>query len=786
MARHTSSIRDRLGLIVIAGVVLAVLLTSSLAAWRDTTQRIRDKEAELIAIADALAATLAVPVMNGRAADAARALSAIGRMPTIRYARVVDQRGGVLAQFGIGIVVAHEGIERARLGNVGLIEALWIKDHALSVPVISGGRQVGRLDIVADVSTLGTAFRQTLETALLTAMLAAGLGLVLALPLLNLVTRPILTLTETMRRVHSTGDFSIAVPRCGDDEAGLLVDAFNDMLREIRTRDERLAQHRAILEQEVRERTSELQVAKQVAEAASSAKSDFLASMSHEIRTPMHGMLAMTELLQSTSLDTRQQRFADMIQKSGRSLLAIVNDVLDLSKIEAGRMELEAVPVAPSVIADDVVQLFHERASGKGLALLATCAADVPAWISGDPVRLNQVLANLVSNAIKFTAEGSVTVELAMSADRKALLMSVRDTGIGIPGESLERIFDAFSQAEDSTTRRFGGTGIGLTICRRLIMAMGGTITIESELGKGSAFICSIPVVEVAAPAPQTSDSPTDAAISLAGIRVLAADDNAVNRAVIEGTLTRLGVEVEFAEDGEAAVAAFKRGRFDVVLMDCSMPVLDGFGASRRIREWERETGGTPIPIVALTAHVIGSTAERWREAGMSGYLAKPFTLAQIAATLAQWTTPTAGSRASDTGSPAASAAIAPAASAPAVIDAEVLGQILAMDKGGKLIGRLLALYRQQVPLILERLRIAIAAGDRAETAAQGHALKSASVSLGARHVAALADRIERQAQLESVLPGKAQIEEIEAAFSLADEGLARVLAGQTRASTAA
>ncbi len=299
-------------------------------------------------------------------------------------------------------------------------------------------------------------------------------------------------------------DYGLGADVAADDEVGDLVAGFNDMLAEIRSRDRAIAEHMAGLEETVAERTADLKVAKEAAEAASVAKSDFLATMSHEIRTPMNGVMVMAEMLAAGELPPKQRRFAEVIAKSGASLLAIINDILDFSKIEAGKLELEAAPADPAEIVEDVLALFWERARAKRLDLAAHIDPATPALIEADPTRLRQVIGNLVNNAIKFTETGAVMVQAAPheTPGGPILRIAVRDTGIGIPKDKIAGLFEAFTQADQSTTRRFGGTGLGLAICRRLAEAMGGRLVADSEVGKGSVFALDLPM-KALAPAPE-------------------------------------------------------------------------------------------------------------------------------------------------------------------------------------------------------------------------------------------------------------------------------------------
>lgn len=385
----------------------------------------------------------------------------------------------------------------------------------------------------------------------------------------------------------------------------------------------------------------ELTLAKDAAEAASIAKSQFLANMSHEIRTPMNGVLGMTELLMATPLSDKQRHMAQTVQQSAASLLTIINDILDYSKIEAGKLQLEHTDMHLSHLVDDAVRLFSEGAHQKGLSLSVKIAPDIPPALRGDPIRLRQILLNLIGNAIKFTATGSITVSadyLKRSAEQILLRVTVRDTGIGIPPESQARVFDAFAQADGSTTRKFGGTGLGLTIVKQLVHLMGGTVDLESIPGLGSTFGFTVPL-EVRPDNTMSSAivQPHQSSATLHG-NILLAEDNVVNREIAVAMLELLGCTVDIAEDGQEALTAVDAQSYDVVLMDCQMPNLDGLEVSRLIREQERHhPHRRRLPILALTANAMEGDREQCLAAGMDGYLTKPFTFDQLHQALAPW-----------------------------------------------------------------------------------------------------------------------------------------------------
>lgn len=888
---------------------IAVLGAALATSWQQYNYFVTQAHNQLQILAEATALNMAAPSMFADKEAAQETLAVLRVEPKVIAARLVLTNNTLLAEY-----------QATSSPSSALFVNPVRRDTLVRAEVFWADEPLGHLELDVTLEPLRKQFYGQIGWALAAAFVALLVAGVLAWMLISRVMRPLGSLSELAQKVGDEGQYDARAPETAvKDEVGLLTRRFNAMLDRIEMQDSELRQNQELLEQRVLERTLELQYAREQAEAASKAKSDFLAVMSHEIRTPLNGIMGMTGLLLETTLDSKQKRFARVARRSSEDLLSIINDILDFSKIEAGKLELELLPFSLNGLIEDIAERYAPIAQNKNLELL--CRTPLPPVSAvGDASRLGQVITNLLSNAIKFTETGEVEVsvdliaryshksDIAGESQMVRLRFAVRDTGIGISSEQSAKLFQSFTQGDSSMSRKYGGTGLGLAISQRLMEMMGSEIQLESRTGEGSLFhfemelqehhdiglangfhmlkplrtlvvddneanrnilnewlrmwgitpvlvgsaaeahtlldqyadteesfdllltdwtmpgmnagslleklagdtrferlaviiLCpaGVAIHELFAestlmlfkPARQTelhgliaqvatgdfiyqpladlhpiqSGLPVTFGLPSLNGRVLLAEDNPVNQEVAKVMLQRMGLDIVIANNGQEALALIDRYSFDLVLMDCQMPVMDGFEACRRIRQREQSMALPQLPIVALTANAISGDREYCLAQGMDEYLSKPFSQTQLHQVLNRWLPEQHAVRADEGAKVDAVGTIE--------INQQVIRQLRELRAG--LLLKIIGLFRGASPALVAQLHQALATKDADLLYKAAHNLKNSAANLGLLELAAACRDCEASARMGEMESAAQQVGHILRFYELSLEGLAEL-----------
>ena len=749
---------------LVSGLVLAFAV--AIFAGASITGAHEDIKNRLRAWGDAIGSASRTTLISADSRAASTALLALEAEPQITSATLSGIDGTVTASYQASSASQREADERL---FVSILSGLFARHLIVERPIVFDEKPIGRVHLVADLADTWVEVERRL--GLICVLAGAGylVMMFLARRMRRAILRPIDRLAQAANTVCAENRYALRVAKDANDEIGSLVDAFNRMLAQIQTRDAEIETARVALEgrtaeltvaneqlqSEVEERRAaeaalrEAKEAAEAAECASRSKSQFLANMSQEIRTPMGSVQGMVELLLASELTPRQRHYAESVQRSSETLLDVFNGILDFSKVEAGRMEIEAVEFSCRETVAEVVSQLFERASRKGLRLTSRADADVPGRVVGDPSRVKQVLVNLVGNAIKFTDRGDVRIHLSVGerkGDTFELRFAIHDTGVGIAPDSQESIFEAFAQLEGKTGADESGSGLGLTVAKQLVQLMGGQIGVESMPARGSTFWFTVRVPQARSDALVTARQEMNEVGPPPRFhgRVLVAVAAATRRQEIVRSLVAQGVEVSAARNAQETFDAVLSGGFDLVFVDCDDPQSDGLAVTRSIRDAHNKAVWR-MPIIGLSATGIEEAREQGLRAGMDDCLAIPFETAPLLGALARWLP-----------SPddlEATAKNRIPAEAVTTLEFGAIDEIRALARGDgqALLEKVLGLYCEAVPQMLISMQDAARRGDCVALQRAAHALRTSSQNVGALRLAQLCRDLESGARTGTI-----------------------------------
>ncbi len=709
--------------VIMAIVITTVATITGFLYWQNDQQQREDFVRNNLALAKLVAEYTVLPMVFDDKSGAEEQLSKLWQDPRIVYIRLEKTNGQLL--------VNYDPVNDAAISRQPEVKQEWLlQDNRLyfAVPVSHEHEKLGVLKGAFRLDELQQVQRQEQIFMLAVILIAVICSYCTALMLRRFVMSSIKLLERHARRIAEQPDSyeAILYPEYRKDEVGNLFEAFNLLMERIQKRESEILELNKDLEVKVNERTQELQSAVQI-------KSAFLANMSHEIRTPMNAIIGMAHLTLQTDLTEKQRNYQEKINTSAKWLLGILNDILDFSKLEAGKLKLEQNEFRLDTVMQHLADVMSPLLGGKQLALGFEVGADVPTALIGDSLRLEQVLINLLGNAVKFTEVGKVIASvqlLSFDAAQACLRFNVTDTGIGLSEEQLNHLFSAFNQADNSTTRKYGGTGLGLSISKQLVEAMGGAIGVESRLGVGSSFYFTLafdlPIESTLKPLPLKPNMP-DKYPSLNDVYLLLVEDNLINQEMMLEVLTYENIRVDLACNGKEAIAMIARNDYSAVLMDCQMPVMDGFEATRIIRADPR---CADLPIIAMTANVMADDRERCLACGMNDHVGKPIDFDVFFQTLARWVRPVDHPGIEHQPTPIdRETGFALSDRLPGF---DVQGIMSALRGNQEKLVRLLAVFREQLIAETPNIAIQIAAGNLVDAQKQLHMLMGVAGNLGA------------------------------------------------------